>query len=30
MADYLQQEISSDHPERYEADDLLIPVIFLA
>jgi predicted ABC-type ATPase len=30
MADYLQQEISSDHPERYGANDLLIPVIFLA
>ena len=30
MAEYLQQEISSDHPERYGANDLLIPVIFLA
>jgi predicted ABC-type ATPase len=30
MAEYLQQEISSGHPERYETNDLLIPVIFLA
>lgn len=30
MAEYLQQEILADYPERYESNELLIPVIFLA